>query len=244
MGSIRKSKNGYGYEASVSVAGSRKSRSSANKAQAKIWIAATESDIRQQNSGDIIRIKFTDVLDRYMKEVSTTKKSEKNEVVRILALKRNVLAKLYADDIKRVDIANFRDTRLKKVKSSSVNRDLNLISAIFTKCKNDWGYIHENPVKGVHRPKNPPHRDRLISDKEIEKLRLALGYSNEIKAKKHLVYLYFKLGMLTAMRASELISVTKDSFFDKYVTLHNTKNGTKRDVPLSKEAWVIKRYLT
>ncbi len=236
MGSIRKSKNGKGYEASISVNGKRKSKSFLTKAQAKIWISDSESECRKQASGTIVRKKFADIIKRYIKEVSPTKKGEVKEVVRLTSLLNDPLARLYADDIKQSDISDFRDSRLKDVLASTVNRDLNLISAIFTKCRDDWGYVRKNPVTKVQRPINPPHRDRLITDDEIEMLRVVFGYNGEIIERKQLVFIYFKLAIETAMRAGELLSVNKKTFHDKFVTLPKTKNGSKRDVPLSLEA--------
>lgn len=143
-------------------------------------------------------------------------------------------------DVSSDDIAGFRHQRLKSVKASSVNRELNLLSAIFSIAVQEWKWVDHNPVKEISRPKNPRPRDRRISDKEIEQLLNGFGYSENgpIETKMQHLAVMFLFAIETAMRLSEIISLTTDTtqLKKRYVYLLDTKNGDKRQVPLSSRA--------
>ena len=233
MGSIRKIERQKGavYEAAIYANGRRKSKTFKLKAQAKNWINEQELATVSVQSQP-----FKSIIFRYIKEVTPKKKSSDKEARALLALTKDLLAKLKTDEIQPKHIADYRDRRLKLVSNGSVSREMNYLSAIFTTCVNEWQLATENPVRKVKRPRKPKGRDRRISDEEIESLRIAFDYNDSIADIKHLVFAYFLLGIETAMRAGELRSVTKETLHDKHVVLHDTKNGESRDVPLNKKA--------
>jgi len=117
---------------------------------------------------------------------------------------------------------------------------LHLISAVLKKAVRDLGWIADNPMRNVDRPKRPPARDRLISQHEIDRVVLALGYRSDrpIRTKMELVGLFFLLAIETGMRLGELCSMTEESLHltEKYIQLDLTKNGDSRQVPLSTRA--------
>jgi len=141
-------------------------------------------------------------------------------------------------DLAPSHIADWRDSRLKKVAASSVNRELNLISAVLSTAKRDWGCIDINPVSEIRRPKNPRPRDRRISETEIQQVLDALNYNDIIDSKSSLLAAYFLLAIETAMRLGEICKVKSEDIDlqGRYVTLRDTKNGEKRHVPLSLKA--------
>ena len=179
-----------------------------------------------------------DAFARYGNEVSVEKKGKRYEQIKLNAFTRDHFARIKLSELTPTDIADWRDSRLKKVSPASVNRELNLISAVFSTAKRDWGWIQSNPVSEIRRPKNPRPRERRISEIEIQKVLDALCYNDIIDSKSSLLAVYFLLAIETAMRLGEICQLTEEDIDlqNRYVTLNDTKNGEKRHVPLSLKA--------
>ena len=237
MGTIRKRKDKYYAE--VSVNGQRKGKTFRLRKDAKEWVSETELSLNREGTINKVTVEF--ILKKYRDTVSSRKKGWQWEEKRINAFLKLDFAKLNSDQINSSDMVLYRDKRLGQVKSSTVNRELNLLSAIFSKARDEWKHLYKNPVQGVKRPKDPPHRDRLYTDKEIELIVLALGYSDEIKLKRHLVAVYFLIAIETAMRMGEICDLRPNMVKGDVAYLVDTKNGDKREVPLSNTASILLR---
>lgn len=116
---------------------------------------------------------FADVFDRYANEVSETKKGTQWEVVRLKMFARFSISAVRLVDLRRENFEHCMVERLASVKSSSVNRELNLMSHCLTQARR-WRLMSHNPMDDLKRPKDPAHRDRRVSDSEIEAVLLAL----------------------------------------------------------------------
>ncbi len=69
--------------------------------------------------------------------------------------------------IKSKDIEDFVADRVQYVEPSSVDRQLDLMSAVFNRATTSWGYhLERNPMTGVRRPKYFNERDRRLQDGE------------------------------------------------------------------------------
>jgi integrase len=91
----------------------------------------------------------------------------------------------------------------------------------------------------LKRPKDPAHRDRRISDREIETVLLALNYAEDAPVvQQQKVAVAFLLAIESGMRAGEICSLVARhvNLVEQTVFLPDTKNGRPRSVPLSKEA--------
>lgn len=225
-------KRGGRWRAEAWHNGQRHTKSHRTKAEAKQWALEIETG----NSTTGSRQLFTDVLDRYAKEVSPHKKGARWEILRIGTFKKDRIAKMRIGDIDQPAIAQFRDRRLKVVSNSTVNRELNILSAIFTHARQEWLLVSDNPVHGLRRPKQPPPRDRRISEDEIKLVLASLDYQEPPETTSHYIGLAFLLALETAMRQGEIIGLRRSDVHPKHVTLRDTKNGTSRDVPLTSEA--------
>jgi integrase len=117
------------------------------------------------------------------------------------------------------------------VSGSTVNRELNIISAVFTTAKKEWGWVESNPVSKIRRPVNNPPRNRRISPDEVTAILGQLTTETE-----QTVGLMFRLALQTAMRLGELCGIREQHLMGDYVHLPHTKNGMPRDVPLTPEA--------
>ena len=87
-----------------------------------------------------------------------------------------------------------------------------------------------NPVSQIRKPKLPKGRDRRLLPGELDRIISA----SESPALSSIV----QFALETAMRRSEIAGMTWDrvDLKKKTVSLHDTKNGEKRIVPLSPEA--------
>lgn len=127
----------------------------------------------------------------------------------------------------------------KTVLASTVNRDLNLISHVFTTARREWNWASKSPTADVRRPKDPPPRDRLISQDEIDRICLALAYDGKITNLSSVVAATFLFAIETGMRSGEILSLTPERITGSVTHLPRTKNDSKRDAPLSKRALEI-----
>lgn len=212
------------------------------KAAALAWEAAQRIEIIEgttSGTGKTLR----DALIKYEREVSRKKRSHANEAKRLAYFRTTAMADKKMAEIKAADIAAWRDERLQTVQGSTVNRDLNTLSHVFTIARREWGWITTSPTKDVERPKEPPHRDRRISEKEIDLICLQLGWDRKKGStpttKQHRIALAFLFAIETAMRAGEICSLAGGDVQGRVARLHITKNGQPRDVPLSAQALAI-----
>lgn len=213
------------------------------EAAAKRWVREREAElelgIKSAAPQDTRTYTLSDLIDRYIQEVTPHKKGRDVEETRLRALQRADLAKLNLSDLTAKHFKAYRDDRLKVVAGSTVNRELNTLSHIIDVARKEWGIsAGDNPVKDVSRPKNPPPRDRRLSAKEQVALFEACahtrgGYLRPI----------VELALETGMRQSELVGLEWEriNLAKKTIRLMagTTKNGHGRAVPLSRRALEI-----
>ena len=238
MASIQK--RGDKWRVFICKDGKRASKTFDTKSSAKHWANKTELELESGENKPVINYFVFEAFEKYANECSVKKKGQKWEVNRLKALARLDFAQLLLRELKPAHLAIFRDMRLNQVQASTVNRELNLISAVFSVAIQEWHWLEVNPCKGVKRPKNPKPRDRRISEDEIEKICKALGFdeSEGINNKSQLVAAFFLLAIETAMRLGELCAVTCEDVFlqQRFLIIRDSKNSDTRQVPLSKRA--------
>lgn len=235
MASIRK--RGGAWRAEVYRDGKRDSQSFRTKAEAVAWSMQREAELVGKRLPDRT---LADALKRYGREVSPTHKGERWEVVRCDALARIPLAARRLATITASDMAQRRDERLREVTAGTVRREMGLLRSVFDYAIREWGWLKENPLATVKKPPAPPARRRRITDDEIARVTMALGYDGgDPKNASQRVATAFLLAIETAMRSSEITGLTWGRVGEKSVTLPKTKNGDQRDVPLSTAARAI-----
>jgi len=239
-----------GWRVQIAIKGKRESGTYPTKAQAQAWAAMRETQIREEKTTGITAGKTCrDAFERYEKEVSRTKRGYRWEALRLSAMGNTVIGKANFGDMKLSDVTpdflgQWRDLRLQKVAGSTVNREMNLLSHVFSTAQREWGWMVASPTKDVRRPKNPPPRDRRISADEIDRLCLALGFDNmPVQNKSQAIAVAFLFAIETAMRAGEICALMPNHVSGNVAHLPMTKNGTKRDVPLSKRAIELLAFL-
>jgi integrase len=208
------------------------------RADAERWARTFETELDRHGAQADTRLAesltLRDILVRYLDEVTPLKRSADNERCRIKALlKRDMMYRTMAK-LTPTDVAGYRDERLQTVASSTVLRELNTIGHAIETARREWGLnIPQNPVKMIRRPKAPRPRERRLHPGEEERL-LAAADAGRTPWMRLLIILAIE----TAMRQGEMLSLRwSDVDLDKRIAhLDETKNGERRDVPLSRRA--------
>lgn len=189
----------------------------------------------------MIQMLMADALDLYRNKVSILKKGFAQETYRIEQLKRSLLASKHVHEVTSVDIATYRDTRLEQLNPktgqplspATVRLELALLSNLFDIARIEWGVCDDNPVLKVRKPKPAPGRERRLMPREERLImRYAEAYPNRDLAA------IIRLALETAMRQGELLGLEWEriNLRSRIIHLAETKNGSKRDVPLSVKA--------
>lgn len=216
-----------------------------SKSEALKWARGIESDIdrgviKPQNN---LEPTFREALARYLKEVTPTKKSVRQETNRIAGLLADcAFIDKKLRDIAPSDVSQYIQTRQGqttktggKVTGSTINRDLSLISHVMETAIKRWMIPNiNNPVRGVSRLKENKARDRrLISPEGVDELTLILAKTYSAKVRTA-----FELLVELACRRGELVKLQWQdvNLADRTVTFRDTKNGFSRNVPMSKRA--------
>lgn len=229
--------------------GDRRSATFTTKAAAVAWAAEQEADIATVKRGGLPRKTFRQALEKYRDEVSPTKRGGRWEQIRIDAFlgsgdRPAVMADLLPlqlADVSAPLLAEWRDARLASVGASTVRREFNLLSPIFTAAVREWRWLRENPLKDVRRPPPGRARTRRIEPDEQPRILLALHYDDArpVTEKRQQVAVAWLLAIETAMRQGEVLGLTWSNIRGRVAHLPQTKNGDARDVPLSRRALAL-----
>lgn len=249
-------KRGGAHRAQVRIRGKYLSRTFDTREEARSWAADQEALLLK---GAVVKqreaafVTPADLLQRYAQEVSPGKRGGRWEEVRIEMLRRHpgTFGKALRD-FTPTDMADWRDARLKTVGAATVNRELNLVSAVFTCAIKEWGFgsiLRENPVHLIKRPKNPPKRKRRVADAEILAIRRELGWdgASPPATRSQWVAWCHAFAIETTMRRGEIVELQRrrvhlsKSFLvllegEEVGKPGQTKNGLGGNVPLSRRA--------
>ena len=205
-----------------------------SKADALKWARNVES---QLDLGTLVpkqtMPRLMPMLERYVAEVTPTKKGESQERYRAAQLMKTKLADLFMDKINGEVVAKYRDQRLTQVSNNTVRLELAFLSVVFEQARKEWGLAVSNPVRQIRMPKPGKPRTRRLEAGEEEALLAACAASGA-----HYLHSFVVLAIETAMRFGELAGVTwaNVNFEKRTIYLPDTKNGQARTVPLSTRA--------
>lgn len=233
MASIRN--HGKGWRAEVSRSGVRRSKVFRTRREATDW--AAQEEWRILHAPEVAAATpFGEVMHRYAREVSPTKRGARWEIIRLSRLADDPLGAIAMRDLAPADLAAWRDRRLREVSPGSVRREMGLLGAVLTLARREWGLLASSPMEGVRKPSAPPPRDRLPTADELARLAHAAG--DDLRHATARAFHAFRFSMETAMRAGEVCALGLcDVDPERRVArLRQTKNGRPREVPLSSEA--------
>jgi integrase len=213
------------------------SRTFDTKAQASIWARDVEAEMDRGVFVDRTEAEkntLADIIDRYLREVTPSKRGAGPEAARLTALMRQPIALLKMAALSGAHVASYRDARLKQVSPATVNKELNHLSHVIETARREWSVqIPENPIRMVRRPPQPRARDRRLLEGEEARLLASCAES-----RKSFLLPVVRLAIETAMRQGEIVSLRWEHIDLDQRTAHlpETKNGEVRSVPLSSVA--------
>lgn len=206
------------------------------KSAAEQWARQTELQMVDGQYISVSKQTVKSLFEKFRDEVCPERKGCRWEQVRINALVRDIKwMKLPVNKMTDETLTKWRDDRLKEVSGATVNREMNLISAVFNHAIKEWKVkMTDNPVTNVKRPPKPKHRNRRITDEEFSQL---VEYFNGSSAETASWYAgrMFVFGIETAMRLGEMSNLLWTDVDQKkrYLTVRDSKNTDSRHVPLS-----------
>ena len=220
----------------------RQYRTFDTKAESEAWAYTIESEIARGvfvSRAEAEATTLREALDRYRLEVSCKKKSAGRERSTIAAWQDSPLGSRMLATIRGKDIAAaIQNMAARGLKPNSVRIYLALLSHLFNVARTAWGMESlTNPVDLVkgQRPKLPRGRDRRLVDDELPRLLTAAqAYGGDIGP-------LIAWAIETAMRRGEIAAMRWEhlDIEGRVLLLPDTKNGTPREVPLSKAAQAV-----
>ena len=234
MGSIRK-RNGK-YQAQVRREGVKPvSKTFLTKKDAEIWVRGIEAriDVGEVNVAMPKLLTLRDLLVRYADEITPQKKGKPQELRRISRLLKDRISDTKLSKLSSARIAEFRDRRMKDgVRAAQI--DLILIRHAIKIARIEWGIeLSTNPVEGVKIPNGVVRRTRRLVSGEYEALSRAAA-----RCTNPYIWPCVEIAIETGMRRSEILSLQWDNvdLDTRIAILPNTKNGSRREVPLTTKA--------
>jgi integrase len=206
--------------------------------EAERWARSVESEMDRGSYVSYTEAQKTtlgDLIQRYVAEVLPSMKGAHEDSIRLKAICRRPICKNSIASLTPAKIAAYRDLRLTEVAAGTVVRELAYLSSIINHGRREWGIHANNPVALVRKPTQPKGRERVLTSEERERLLVELQPTG--RRNRWMLFVVI-LALETAMRRSELLSLRWGdiNLERKTATLHMTKNGDGRTVPLSTNA--------
>lgn len=223
--------------------------------QAEAWARGIEAEMDRGVFVDRSEAEATtlyDALDRYKREISAKKDGHAQEKVRINQWQNDKLALRSLASLRGADFAKWRDNRLKAVSPSTCQKDLAVISHLYTVAAKEWGLPVVNPISSIKVPSEDNSRDRRLKGDDEKRL---LEQLKPIKGRSPWMIPLVQLAIETAARQSELLALdwSDVDYMSASIRIRGkertdgkrrTKNRDKfRDVPMSPAAAKILKAL-
>lgn len=222
---------------------------------AKKWIASTESAMRENRyfkTSESKKHTLAEAIDKYSNTILPVRYTAKEQRNRrpILAWWKNEIGFHLMSDLSTAVFSGCRDSLMQKTNcsgklfsSDSVKKYFGVIKSVLKACIIDWLWLEQSPLRDgrVELPELPPGRVRYLDDQERDRLLKACKRSYNL-----LLYPAFVLALSTGMRQGETMNLLwkepikppVDTAWgvvyleQSCIILHQTKNGSKRRIPL------------
>lgn len=201
-----------------------------NRRQAERALAARKGEI-VQGKFNLHMVKPTPYFEDFAKEYLEWAKNnhrswERMDAVCVRAL-LNCFKGKRLHEITPWLIEKFKLKRKEEVKPATINRELAVLSSIFSRAI-EWGKLAEHPMKGgrVKKFREESFKERILSEEEEKRLLDACsGWFKD----------FVVMAVDTGMRLSELINLRREDVDLKngVVRVRNTKSGRDRKIALT-----------
>lgn len=208
-----------GWRAEIQRHGQRLSKVLPSKREAQQWALENEAKANSLAAGWRT---FTETARKYELEVTEAKRGKKWERARLGVMVDHFDGKRLAE-IDAPDIAAWRDWRLKTVQPSTVLREANLLRHVFSKARDEWRWMSNDPFRGVKMPADAQPRAVRWGWRQIRRV---LRHAQGGGPKSQEVGQAFHIALRTGMRLQEVLAAPQ-GFIEarRVVMLDQTKTG-------------------
>ncbi len=160
-----------------------------------------------------------DVLDRYLIEITPTKRSAQTQIneTRAVARLKSAFGHMHPDSVTPVQLYEYMDKRRSssgKLVPIAAHREMSLLSHAFTKAIR-WGAATRNPAKGLEYGPRSPKR-RQVTLEEINAVR---AMTNER------IRIAIDLAISTGQRRGDLLTLRRSQLTDEGILFRQSKTG-------------------
>jgi integrase len=231
------------FRCEVEKLGVRDSQIFDRKGDAQRWGIQREAEIEAEKTGRGVTL--GQAAGRYLREVSPKKKDAVAwETRRMEAFKAYFGADTPLLTIKQPKIAAWKEWRLtgdEPVTGSTVNREANLLSNLFRKCRLEWHYMEHNPMEGIAWPEDEDPREVIWRWRQIRRVLRYCESSEGVKTQQ--AGMAFHIALRTAMRLKEVLLARKRGLVAVLHDSKTTKKGKELTIPLTRQGRrVMDRY--
>lgn len=244
-------KRGHAYSVRIRRSGyPTLARSFDTKKEAQRWATSMENDIDRGSlpvTMEAERTTLAHACDDYRRHKTPSHKGAAEESRRLRFLAKSSLGILPLAKLNSIVIEDYVTERMKIVEGakgvagSTVNRELGILVQVLRRARKQ-GWMQHNPMEEVDRPKDPPPRERRLTDLEIARIKLALK-----KTRNRLFIAFIAVSYESGMRRGEQLSIDWPQTDLEARVIHlrgdQTKNGHPHDIPLSRGATEALRWL-
>lgn len=240
---------GKKYQAQICVCGRRSAKTFDRLSDAKRWALEKETEAHEGFS-DQSHVPFRDTIERYRSEVVSNQKHCRHALAVFGYLTSDAIADIPTCDVTQKDMLDWIERRRtipsratgKIVTEATIRRQLEMISGLFS-----WAVeqklIKVNPCFGIKKPQESDARERIASEEEIERLKIAADWDEGIipRTKTQRVCAAFLLSCLTGMRSGEMMRIERSWIRGSvlWIPLEATKTAHFRKIALSDRALAI-----
>jgi len=235
------------FEVSIMVNGRQERKLFDRHEEAATYLGERQRDIREGVAARSAPITLGEAVDKVVSTLRARGNRTANETARLWKAQllpyfgtATKVTQITSEAIRRyeADVLTKPHPRLRRsITISTANRHKAAIRRLLRLCR-AWGYIREVPHFEMGR--EPDHRTRYLERDEIVRLLDACRTSRN----KYL-YALVVLALQTGMRRGELFGLTWDrvDFSRGVLIIDRSKNGRRREVPMTTTAYAVLREL-
>lgn len=214
---------------------------------AKLWGQQVEASMREGRyfkTAEAKKHTVAEMIDRYLGRIATESPKRYKDVNTKLQWWRSELGYAILSDltksavIEKIDALSSRTYDLqsgghKQISPATINRYITAFSHVCTIAMDEWEWLEQHPIQKIKKRKEPRGRVRFLDDQERESLLIACREVN-----RRFLYPIVVLALSTGARRSEILNLKWSDVDIKrsIITLHETKNGERRILPLAGKA--------
>jgi integrase len=168
-------------------------------------------------------VTFGEMVGKYLQKYCRTR--DEHTVKRLLP----VFGHLTLSNVTTEIVSDYRDERLKSVKPATVYQELSLMRRMFNVARREWKWTRDNPVADLSfSVGNKNARDRWLT---IEEEKTLIDKATNPSWLRPLLI----MALHTGMRRGEILDLDWNHIdvSRRMLTIHRSKNGQKRSLPMS-----------